>query len=193
MLSANRYPARRERHVQTRIASTRPLLVGAGVEYMARKSVKNTPRHRPQGEQNLQNRTTRMALDDVSMLLGELREGIKSIREDIAHSKMQASESRSKIFERLDQQDNKIEKLDETLRIEGQVTAQVRESVSNLEAVVDTNHASIAPALEDYRRVRLIATLVGGAVGLFGATFVGLAIWSGETIILAVRHWLKLP
>ena len=117
--------------------------------------------------------------NEMMRILGRLEGAVEALREDIADGK----ESRGRIHA-------KLEKIEEDVGIVGQVAAQARTEATELKRIIDED---VKPATDDYKRVRAIGKGTLWAVGLAaGAAGVTLAT-IGETVVNALRGWLRIP
>ena len=124
--------------------------------------------------------------------LGRVEEGVSRIRQDFQDEKHNAQESRAVIHRRLDEQAKQIGHLDTTVAISGEVDAQLRDQIAALKETVDKNHASVAPALEEWKRMKTIGVGISGLIALAGLTIGGLIAWVGDAAVTAIRAWLKI-
>jgi hypothetical protein len=114
------------------------------------------------------------------------------LRDDFQDEKKNAHESRSVIHRRLDEQGFKLSHLETTVAISGEVDAQLRDQIAALKIVVEKNHREVAPAIEEWRRMKTLGIGVSGLIAFAGLTIGGVLAWAGDAAIAAIRHWLKL-
>ncbi len=131
-------------------------------------------------------------LHEIMRTLGRMEEGLDRIREDFQEEKDSAHESRAVIHRRLDEQGKQIAKTEETIAIAGFVDAQIRDEVKALQKTVVDNHEEVAPAIAEWRRIKLLGAGVGALLVLFGISVGSLIVWASDTASAIVRHWLKL-
>lgn len=131
-------------------------------------------------------------LHEIMRTLGRMEEGLDRIREDFQEEKENAHESRAVIHRRLDEQGKQIAKTEETIAIAGFVDAQIRDEVKALQKTVVDNHEEVAPAIAEWRRIKLLGAGVGALLVLFGISVGSLIVWASDTASAIVRHWLKL-
>lgn len=124
--------------------------------------------------------------------LGRVEEGVKRIRKDFQEEKQNAHESRTVIHSRLDNQAKQIAHLDTTVAISGGVDAQIREEIKALKETVDRNHASVQPALEEWKRMKTLGVGISGLIAFAGLTIGGIVAYIGDGAVAAIRHWLKI-
>lgn len=103
-----------------------------------------------------------------------------------------AHESRSAIHRRLDEQVTQTAYLDKTVAIHAQIDAQLRDEIAGLSMTVAKNHEAVTPALDEWRRLKILGYGVSGLLVVAGASVAGLVYWAGEAAVSAVRHWLKI-
>ncbi len=130
--------------------------------------------------------------DDILRALGRVEEGVKRIREDFQEEKQNAHESRAVIHSRLDEQAKQIGHLDTTVAISGGVDAQIRKEIKALKETVDRNHASVQPALEEWKRMKSLGVGISGLIAFAGLTIGGIVAYIGDGAVAAIRHWLKI-
>lgn len=137
---------------------------------------------------------------EILRVLGRLEQGVSDvkdnmgqIREDFRDEKKAARESRAVIHRRLDEQAAQIAHLDETVSIQGQIDAQMRDRLTAIEEAVKKNQDEAAPVLADMKRMKTIGAGIAGAIALAGLTVGGMLSWFGETAVQAMRHWLRIP
>lgn len=132
------------------------------------------------------------SIDDVLILLGEVKTGIENLREDFQEEKRSAARSRAGIHARLDAQVEKIGDLEKDVGITAQINVQTREALKALAKKVDANQAEVQPSLEEWKRMR---TLGLGLVSLLaiGGLSVGAALsYMGDGAVAIIRHWLRI-
>lgn len=130
--------------------------------------------------------------DDIMRALGRVEEGVSRIRADFQDEKENAHESRAVIHKRLDDQTNKFGHLEMTVAISGGVDAQLRDQIAELRKTVEENHAAVAPALEEWKRMKTLGVGISGLIALAGLTIGGMVAWASDGLIAALRHWLRI-
>lgn len=128
--------------------------------------------------------------DDILRALGRVEEGVRRLQEDFRDEKQAAHDSRAAIHSRLDEQVDRINRLDTTVAVSGQLDAQIRGEVQALKEVVETAHA---PAVADWKRIKMIGLGISGLIAFTGISIGVFASWASETAVAAIRHWLKIP
>lgn len=111
--------------------------------------------------------------DQILMLLGELKEGLKGVREDMAEVKTaagldreNASESRRRIYEKLEEGDRRLMEVESTVRVMSGVVAKATSRVEALEPQVKKT----ADTVRNW-------TIRGGAIATAVAAFGGFMLW----------------
>lgn len=118
-------------------------------------------------------------LNEIMRALGRLEEGQERMTADIEAS----NDSRGRLHEKLD-------KLEETVGIVGQVAAQARNEAAEIKK---TLHEDVKPATDDYKRVRAVGQGMLWAVGI-AATGLGVTLATvGESVVNTIRGWLRIP
>ncbi|MER9452061.1 DUF1515 family protein [Mesorhizobium sp. M0254] len=123
--------------------------------------------------------------DEISLMLGQVLEGVKQLRADFQEEKQNAHESRATVHRRLDEHAEEIGKLRTDVAVHGQVEAQVRNEVKSLKEAVN-------PSLEDWKRMKALGIGIAGLLALGGLSFGAMLMWAGDAAATAVRHWLKI-
>jgi glucose-6-phosphate isomerase len=137
--------------------------------------------------------------EDIMHAIGKLEgsltginESVAQLRKDFGDEKTNAHESRAVIHKRLDDQAKQIYHFDTTVAISAGVDAQIREEIKTLKETVQSNHASVQPALEEWRRMRTIGIGISGLIAFAGLTIGGIITYVGDGAVSAIRHWLKI-
>jgi glucose-6-phosphate isomerase len=137
--------------------------------------------------------------EDIMHAIGKLEgsltginESVAQLRKDFGDEKANAHESRAVIHKRLDDQAKQIYHFDTTVAISAGVDAQIREEIKTLKETVQSNHASVQPALEEWRRMRTIGIGISGLIAFAGLTIGGIITYVGDGAVSAIRHWLKI-
>lgn len=121
-----------------------------------------------------------------------MEEGLDRIREDFQEEKESAHESRAVIHRRLDEHTQQMAKTDETIAIAGFVDAQLRDEMKALQITVRQNHEKVEPALDEWRRIKILGAGVGALLLALGISVGALITWASDTAVSIIRHWLKL-
>ena len=116
---------------------------------------------------------------EIMRSLGRLEEGVRQLRADFDAEKEHTRESRGKTHGKLDH-------LEETIVISGQVAAQTRDRIDVVEKKIETD---IKPTVDEFRRMKLVGFGVLTAVAV-AATALGLSL---ATIGEQIRAWLRIP
>jgi glucose-6-phosphate isomerase len=137
--------------------------------------------------------------EDIMHAIGKLEgsltginESVAQLRKDFGDEKANAHESRAVIHKRLDDQAKQIYHFDTTVAISAGVDAQIREEIKTLKETVQSNHASVQPALEEWRRMRTIGIGISGLIAFAGLTIGGIITYMSDGAVSALRHWLKI-
>ena len=120
---------------------------------------------------------------EIMRSLGRLEEGVRQLRNDFDAEKVHTRESRGRTHEKLDH-------LEATIVIAGQVSAQTRDRMEIVEKALKDD---VQPTVAEFKRMKLVGTgvmvtvaLAAGALGVSLATI-------GEQVITALRSWLRIP
>lgn len=132
------------------------------------------------------------AIGKLEGSLSGINESVAQLRKDFGDEKANAHESRAVIHKRLDDQAKQIYHFDTTVAISAGVDAQIREEIKTLKETVQNNHASVQPALEEWRRMRTIGIGISGLIAFAGLTIGGIITYVGDGAVSAIRHWLKI-
>lgn len=132
------------------------------------------------------------ALGRVEGRLSGIEESVSLLREDVSDEKDNAHESRSVIHRRLDEQARQIHLLDMTVTVSSNVDGQIREEIKNLKETVETNHEAVAPALDEWKRLKTLGVGISGLIALAGLTVGGTISYAGDGMVAWFRHWLKI-
>ncbi|TBY84543.1 DUF1515 domain-containing protein [Rhizobium leguminosarum bv. viciae] len=132
------------------------------------------------------------ALGRVEGRLTGIEENVALLREDVGDEKSNAHESRSVIHRRLDEQAKQISHLDTTVAISGGVDAQIREEIKALKETVEKNHSAVAPALEEWKRMKTLGYGISGLIAFAGLTIGGIVAYMSDGAVSALRHWLRI-
>lgn len=114
------------------------------------------------------------------------------MQDDLREEKRNAHEHRAVIHKRIDEQSQQISHLETTVAIRGEIDAQLRDQIMELKETVEKNHAEVEPAIRDMERMKTLGLGVSGIIAFSGLTIGGLIAWMGDTVITAIRHWLKI-
>lgn len=143
-----------------------------------------------------------MTEHDQSLLLSM----VEQLRDDLAEDRVArrdeneaARQSRAGTHGRIDEMIDRLGRIDITVALSGQVDAQVRneidalkKSVDGLNLKVDGNQASIAPTLDEWKRIRTLGLGVVGLIATGGISFGAAVAWGGDTVTHWVRAWLGI-
>lgn len=137
--------------------------------------------------------------DDIMHAIGKLEgsltginESVAQLRKDVGDEKANAHESRSVIHRRLDEQARQIHLLDMTVTVSSNVDGQIREEIKGLKETVENNHEAVAPALDEWKRLKTLGVGISGLIALAGLTVGGFIAYASDGAVAALRHWLKI-
>jgi glucose-6-phosphate isomerase len=137
--------------------------------------------------------------EDIMHAIGKLEgsltginESVAQLRKDFGDEKANAHESRAVIHKRLDDQAKQIYHFDTTVAISAGVDAQIREEIKTLKETVQSNHEAVAPALDEWKRLKTLGIGISGLIALAGITVGGTISYAGDGLVTWVRHWLKV-
>lgn len=122
-----------------------------------------------------------------------LLEMVRQLREDYARDQEASRESRAALHRRVDEVIERLAQIETTVAIAGQIDAQVRQELDALKSTVEVNATSIAPTVDEWRRIRAIGIGIVGLLAVGGISIGAAAMWAGEALVNAVRGWLKIP
>jgi len=131
-------------------------------------------------------------LNDVMLALGRVQEGVDRLTADLRDEKTNAHESRATLHRRLDEQSQEISSIREDIVISAHVDAQVRGEIKKLSDLVEANHATVAPSLEEWKRMKTLGIGLAGLMAIGGMSIGAALLWMGETAANAVRQWLRI-
>lgn len=114
------------------------------------------------------------------------------LRVDFQHEKGMAHESRSVIHQRLDNQAREIAHLEKTIAVSGEIDAQVRGEIQALKETVEKNQGIVAPAIDEWKRMKTLGVGISGLIALAGLTIGDIVAYMSETAVSGIRHWLKI-
>lgn len=138
----------------------------------------------------------RSVAEEYQILLAMLEQqntSIESLRATVAQGHEKSSDSRSKIYERIDEVNDRLGKIEGDIRILGQVDGQVRGEIQSLKQTVEANQTEMKPTVDEWKRIRAIGIGFAGLLALGGVSLGAMAMYAGETLVNAVRHWLRIP
>jgi hypothetical protein len=131
-------------------------------------------------------------VDEISLMLGKVLEGVEQLREDFQEEKRNAHESRAIMHRRLDEQAAEIASLKTDVAIHGKIEAQVRNEVKALGDRVEANQKAVQPSVDDWKRMKALGIGIAGLLALGGLSFGALVMYASDAAATAIRHWLKI-
>ncbi|WP_160194652.1 hypothetical protein [Devosia riboflavina] len=69
----------------------------------------------------------------------------------------------------------------------------MRAEVQTLTAKVNQNQEDAQPTIDEWKRIRAFGIGLGGILALGGLSIGAMAVYAGETLVSAIRHWLRIP
>jgi len=127
--------------------------------------------------------------DNTAMLLEMLRQ----FREDYNHDQEAARQSRAALHGRIDDLVGRLAKMETTAVLSAEVDTQVRSELDALKALVDGNTSSIAPTIEEWKRIRALGLGIVGLLAIGGVSVGAALAMAGDAAVNAVRAWLRIP
>jgi hypothetical protein len=91
-----------------------------------------------------------------------------------------AHESRAVIHRRLDEQVKRIGHLETTVAISGEIDAQIRNNITALTETVESNHKAATPALDYWRRVKVLGWAVAAVFLALGISAASAYAWAWD-------------
>ena len=113
---------------------------------------------------------------------------MEQLRDDFQDEREASRQSRAKLHERVDGISEDIGSIRGDIRILGKVDGQIRGEVQSLAAKVD----NAQPTLEEWRRIRAIGISLVGLLALGGMSVGAALAWAGESVVNAIRSWLRV-
>ena len=128
-------------------------------------------------------------MEDQTALLLEM---VKQLRADYARDQEAAQQSRAALHRRVDEVIDRIGRMETTAALAGEVDAQVRTELDELKALVDGNSRSIAPTIEEWKRIRMLGLGIVGLLAIGGVSVGAFLAMMGDAAVNAVRAWLRI-
>lgn len=132
------------------------------------------------------------ALGRVEGRLTGIEDNVALLRREVSDEKTNAHDSRAVIHARLDEQARQIAHLDTSVAISDGADAQIRQEIRSLKETVEKNQEMVAPALEDWKRMKSIGYGISGLIAFAGLTIGGIIAYASDGAVAALRHWLKI-
>ncbi|MBX4911228.1 MULTISPECIES: DUF1515 domain-containing protein [Rhizobium] len=132
------------------------------------------------------------ALGRVEGRLTGIEESVALLRKDFGDEKEHAHESRAVIHQRLDEQQQRISRVDTTIAVSGEVEAMLRDQIKGLKETVDENHKAVKPTLDEWKRMKQIGYGISGLIAFAGLTVGGTVAYMSDSAVAWLRHWLKI-
>jgi hypothetical protein len=113
---------------------------------------------------------------------------VEQLRDDFREEREASRQSRKSLHERMDEVAQDVGTIRGDIRILGEVDGQERGEIQALSARVD----NAQPTLEEWRRIRAIGIGLVGMLALGGMSVGAALAWAGESVVNAIRHWLRI-
>jgi len=127
--------------------------------------------------------------DQTALLL----EMVKQLREDYARDQEAARQSRMALHSRVDEVIDRMGKMETTAALSGEIDAQVRTELDELRTIINGNAASIAPTIDEWKRIRALGLGLVGLLAIGGVSMGAILATAGDAAVNAVRGWLRIP
>lgn len=118
---------------------------------------------------------------------------LEQLRDEFHDEREASRASRKKLHERVDALAEDVGAIRGDIRILGAADSQIRAEVQALKQTVEDNQAAAQPTIDEWRRIRAIGIGIVGLLALGGMSVGAAFVWTGEAMVSAVRHWLRLP
>lgn len=118
---------------------------------------------------------------------------VEQLRDDFRDEREASRKSRASLHERVDGISEDIGAIRGDIRILGEVDGQVRGEIQSLKQTVETNQTEMKPTVDEWKRIRAIGIGFAGILALGGVSLGAMAMYAGETLVNAIRHWLRIP
>ncbi|TAV72779.1 DUF1515 domain-containing protein [Rhizobium leguminosarum] len=132
------------------------------------------------------------ALGRVEGRLAGIEDNVALLRNEVCDEKANAHDFSAVIHRRLDEQARQIAHLDTRMAVSGGADAQIREEIRTLKETVEKNQEAVAPALEEWKRMKSIGYGISGLIAFAGLTIGGTIAYASDGAVAALRHWLKI-
>jgi hypothetical protein len=113
---------------------------------------------------------------------------LERVERRIDENEQNASVSRGRIHERMDEQAAAISEIRKDVEISAMVVAQQRDVITELDGKI----TKVQPDIEQWRQVRRLGYGFSAVLVAVGMTGAGLLIYLGETARVIVRKWLGI-
>lgn len=117
---------------------------------------------------------------------------MEQLRDDFQDEREASRASRAKLHERVDGMAEDIGAIRGDIRILGATDSQIRAEVKNLTKTVTDNQEAAQPTIDEWKRIRAIGIGLVGLLALGGASVGAALAWTGESVVNAIRHWLRI-
>lgn len=131
-------------------------------------------------------------LHQILLKLGSIEEGQLRLRESFIEEKKYTKESRDAVTSQLSTVNAQMNRAHSDIEILGQAVGQTRDSVNEkMDALTKRIDEDIQPTVDEYKKIRLMGSGILWAAGLAGGSLATAAIFWWETVLNAVRGFLR--
>lgn len=128
----------------------------------------------------------RMATNnDLAMLLGEIKAGVERLREDFSDEKVLSKENRTIIHKRLDEQAEKVTKIEAGFET-------MQRDIEEVKSALSVHQAEITPTIAEWKRLKIMGMTISGMIALAGLSLGTLIATASDLVVAWIRHWLKI-
>jgi hypothetical protein len=117
---------------------------------------------------------------------------MEQMRADFARSEEASRLSRAAMHDRMEESIDRLGKLETSIAISGAVDAQVRNELDGLKGSIRAIEPTVAEWKDMLKAGRRISWILGISGLLSGAALWAAFQWAGDTLINAVRSWLRI-
>ncbi len=117
---------------------------------------------------------------------------VEQLRDDFRDEREASRKSRAALHERVDGMSEDIGAIRGDIRILGEIDGQVRGEIQTLKETVENNQTDIKPTVDEWKRIRAVGIGFAGLLALGGVSLGAMAVYAGETLVNAIRHWLRI-
>lgn len=117
---------------------------------------------------------------------------LEQLRDDFQAERETSRQSRAKLHERVDGMAEDIGAIRGDIRMLGQADGQARGELQALARKVEQNQKETQPTIDEWKRIRALGIGIAGLLAIGGVSFGAMAVWAGEGLANAIRHWLRI-
>lgn len=140
------------------------------------------------------------ALGRVEATVAEVSKRLDHFAKDYSETNRHASESRSRIHERLDEQSHRISEAEKTIVAAGAIAAQQRDVITDMKKAVNddisdlktTIDDEIKPTINEVKEIKKLGKRASIVLVALGFTAGGAVMWTGDTVVAVLRKWLRI-